>query len=81
MRIRPETESDRAAVRTVNAAAFETPAEADLVESLRRKGVSLISLVAEVEGKVVGHILFSPVSLAEHGHLKLMGTCTNGSGA
>ena len=73
MRIRPETESDRAAVRAVNAAAFETPAEADLVESLRRKGVSLISLVAEAEGKVVGHILFSPVSLAEHGHLKLMG--------
>jgi putative acetyltransferase len=73
MRIRPETESDRAAVRAVNRAAFETPAEADLVESLHRKAVSLISLVAEVEGGVVGHILFSPVSLAEHAHLKLMG--------
>ena len=73
MRIRPETEADRAAVRAVNEAAFETPAEADLVEALHDKGVSLVSLVAEVDGKVVGHILFSPVSLTEHVHLNFMG--------
>lgn len=73
MRIRAETEADGAGVRAVNEAAFETPAEADLVEALRRKDVSLVSLVAEIEGGVVGHILFSPVSLTGHGHLKLMG--------
>ena len=73
MRIRPETDADHATVRAVNEAAFETPAEADLVEGLRRRDISLISLVAEVEGVVVGHILFSPVSLAAHDHLNLMG--------
>jgi len=73
MRVRPEARSDRAAVRAVNTAAFETPAEADLVEALHRKDMSLVSLVAEVDGKVVGHILFSPVSLTEHAYLNLMG--------
>ena len=73
MRIRPEAEADYAAVRAVNEAAFDTSAEADLVEALRRRGISLVSLVAEVEGVVVGHILFSPVSLAEHDHLNLVG--------
>jgi putative acetyltransferase len=71
--IRPETEGDRAAVRAVNEAAFETRAEADLVEALHSKDMPLISLVAEADGKVVGHILFSPVSLTEHAHLKVMG--------
>jgi putative acetyltransferase len=73
MRIRPETEADRAAVREVNEAAFETPAEADLVEVLHDKGVSVVSLVAEVDGEVVGHILFSRVSLAGHAQLNLVG--------
>jgi len=73
MRIRPETEADRAAVRAVNEAAFETRTEADLVETLRGKDISLVSLVAEVDGKVVGHILFSPVSLTGRPQLTLMG--------
>jgi putative acetyltransferase len=73
MRIRPETEADRAAIRAVNEAAFETSAEADLVEALHGKKMSLVSLVAEVGGRVVGHILFSPVSLAESSHLNVMG--------
>jgi putative acetyltransferase len=73
LRIRPETNADRAAVRAVNEAAFETPAEADLVEALHRTDMSLVSLVAEVDGKVVGHILFSPVSLIGHAHLNVMG--------
>lgn len=73
MRIRPETEADRAAVRAVNQAAFETPTEADLVEALHGKEMPLVSLVAEVDGKVVGHILFSPVTLTEHAALSCMG--------
>lgn len=73
MRVRPETEADSAAVRAVNEAAFDTPAEADLVEALRRRNASLVSLVAEVEGVVVGHILFSPVSLIGHKDLNLVG--------
>lgn len=73
MRIRPEIEADRAAVRAVNEAAFETSAEADLVEALRGKDMPVVSLVAEVDGEIVGHILFSPVSLKEHADLNLMG--------
>lgn len=73
IRIRPETEADRAAVRAVNEAAFESPAEALIVEALRGKDLSLVSLVAEVDGQVVGHILFSPVSLDERPHLNFMG--------
>ena len=73
MRIRPETEADRSAVRAVNEAAFETSAEADLVDALRAKGVEVISLVADIDGAVVGHILFSPVSLSGQSQLNVMG--------
>lgn len=73
MRIRQETEADRAAIRAVNDAAFGTSAEADIVEALRSKGVRLVSLVVELDGTIVGHALFSPVLLAEHPQLKVMG--------
>ena len=73
MRVRPETEADRAAIRAVNEVAFESPAEADIVDALRSKGAELVSLVADRDGVVLGHILFSPVSLAGCGELKLMG--------
>jgi len=60
--IRKETPADRQAVFEVNAAAFETSSEADLVEALREQAQPAVSLVAELDGMVVGHILFSPVS-------------------
>jgi putative acetyltransferase len=60
-------------VRAVNLAAFETAAEADLVEILRDQVQPLISLVAEIEGKVIGHIMFSPVYLSTDRLLPLMG--------
>lgn len=63
--IRSETPADAAAVREVVKAAFPTPGEADLVDALRHQGLSRISLVAEVEGAVLGHILFSPVTIAD----------------
>ncbi len=62
MPIRAEKKGDREAVRAVNLAAFETPSEADLVDALRQQAQPLISLVAEENGEVVGHIMFSPVS-------------------
>jgi len=73
MRIRAETRADHAAVRAINEAAFETTAEAALVEALRAKVTRLVSLVADVDGAVVGHILFSPVSLAGDPKLDAMG--------
>jgi putative acetyltransferase len=61
--IRPERVEDTTAVRRVLEAAFPTPAEADLVERLRRGAKSVIALAAEDDGEVVGHIVFSPLAL------------------
>lgn len=62
--IRPETPDDIDAIHSVNIAAFDTPAEAKLVDALRDAGVDpFLSLVADAEGRVVGHILFSPAQV------------------
>ena len=61
--IRAEVDADRAAVHAVNLAAFGQPAEADLVDRLRAAGRATVSLVATAGGEVVGHILFSPVTV------------------
>ncbi|MGI9175039.1 MAG: GNAT family N-acetyltransferase [Rhodothermales bacterium] len=65
--VRRETAEDRAAVRDVNERAFGRAAEADLVEALRHAARPYLSLVAEEEGQVVGHILFSPVEVESEG--------------
>jgi putative acetyltransferase len=61
--IRPEEERDHARVFEIQAAAFGQRAEADLVERLRADANPQLSLVAEDEGEVRGHIFFSPVTL------------------
>lgn len=58
--VRPESPADVDAIERVVAAAFGRMAEAHLVAELRRAGVLALSLVAESEGEVVGHIAFSP---------------------
>jgi putative acetyltransferase len=63
VKIRLERPEDHAAVRHVNIFAFDTPAEANLVDTLRTSGCTFISLIAESEEKVVGHIRFTPVAL------------------
>jgi putative acetyltransferase len=62
--VRHELPSDIESIRAVNLAAFEQPVEADLVDALRRSCAEALSLVAVVDGQVVGHILFTPASLA-----------------
>jgi putative acetyltransferase len=57
--VRDENSEDRAQVRFVNEAAFGRPDEADLVDALRNEGAVLASLVAEIDVRAVGHILFS----------------------
>jgi len=63
MIIRVETPDDHESVHRVNELAFPTPGEADLVDALRKTVHPYISLVAIDEDQVVGHILFSPVSI------------------
>ena len=62
--IRPERPTDFQAVRLVHLSAFPGPDEADLVERLRANGKATISLVAEQDDRVIGHVLFSPVQIA-----------------
>ena len=73
MQLRPEAPGDQAAVHAVNEAAFGSPAEANLVDTLRGKAQPLISLVAELNGSVVGHVLFSPVKFTGPSDVSLMG--------
>ena len=61
--IRPEEPRDFHAIRRVNELAFAGPIEANLVEALRDADAVILSLVAEVAGNVVGHILFSAVTI------------------
>lgn len=63
MIIREENPADLKAIRQVVEAAFGRKSEADLVDALRRNGKRLLSLVAEQDGQIVGHIFFSPVSI------------------
>lgn len=73
MLIRSEREADQTAVYTVNASAFATEAEAKLVDVLRTDAHPIVSLVAEEQGQVVGHIMFSPVALSGDPQLSMMG--------
>ena len=65
--IRPEVPRDVRAIFDVNARAFGQPAEAKLVDTLRAANAATLSLVAERDGRVVGHILFSPVRVEGEG--------------
>lgn len=60
--IRPETSTDVAEVRSLLGSSFPTKGEATLVDTLRVVSPEVISLVAMLDGQVVGHIMFSPVT-------------------
>jgi putative acetyltransferase len=66
--IRPETAADIQAIRQVNLAAFPGPEEAGLVDKLRSSNSILFSFVALMGQEIIGHILFSPVTLEPAGH-------------
>ncbi len=68
--IRNESPSDAAAIHAVTAAAFlnaphAAHTEQFIVEALRKAGALSISLVAEQDGEVVGHVALSPVSISD----------------
>ena len=68
--IRTETDSDIAGIAELTRAAFETLAISDhteqyIVDGLRDAGALAVSLVAELDGRLVGHIAFSPVVLSD----------------
>ena len=70
--IRLETPGDRKAVREINEQAFGSPIEARLVDALRGS-VGSISLVATNGDRIVGHILFTPVSIEPPANVRIAG--------
>ena len=66
MKIRQEQKSDHKRVYEINGQAFEQEYEAELVEKIRvgESFVPELSLVAEKDGEIVGHILFSKIKIA-----------------
>lgn len=58
-----EDAEERSMIHSINEAAFGGHEEADLVDKLRTEGVVLVSLVAEIPERIVGHILFSRMSI------------------
>ncbi|MBB5390062.1 MULTISPECIES: GNAT family N-acetyltransferase [unclassified Herbaspirillum] len=69
IKIRPEEHSDIGAIRDVTEAAFRHAAYSShtehwIVDALRRSNQLSISLVAELDGNIVGHVAISPVSIA-----------------
>jgi putative acetyltransferase len=61
--IRREKPEDIRQIYSVNEQAFEAPEEARIVDALREKCSDTLSLVAEDEGEIVGHIFFSPAEI------------------
>ena len=73
MNVRPEQSRDQGVIHAINSAAFETIDEANLVDALRLQADPIVSLVAEINGEIAGHILFSPVTLSGHQDVSMMG--------
>ncbi|MBN2592960.1 MAG: N-acetyltransferase [Sedimentisphaerales bacterium] len=68
--IRREQPRDFPEIHQVNVRAFGREQEALIVDKLRKNCNSILSLVALTDGKVVGHILFSPAVIGcKHGRL------------
>jgi putative acetyltransferase len=70
VRIRPETPADLSDISEVTEAAFRSleisnHTEQFIISALRAANALTISLVAEIEGRTLGHIAFSPVTLSD----------------
>lgn len=65
--IRAEMPTDLDTIRQINIDAFGQVDEARLVDALRDGDFVRLSLVAECEGRVVGHILFSDLPIVTDG--------------
>lgn len=61
--VREERPGDVAAIRDLNQRAFEQDQEGNIVDALRSNGGALLSLVATANRQVVGHIMYSTISV------------------
>jgi putative acetyltransferase len=63
--IRDEQFGDVAAIRELNQLAFGQDQEGNIIDALRSHGAASLSLVATQNGRVVGHIMYSPASVGD----------------
>lgn len=63
--VRQEQSGDISAIRDVNRRAFGQDHEGNIVDALRANGAAWLSLVAALDGHVVGHILYSPLLVGD----------------
>ena len=63
--IREERPEDVVAIRDVNKRAFGQDQEGNIVDALRTNGAALLSLVATLNNRVVGHIMYSPATIGD----------------
>jgi len=63
--IREEHPSDVAVIRDLNKRSFDQDQEGNIVDALRSNGAVLLSMVATLNGRVVGHIMYSPLVVGE----------------
>ena len=63
--IREERSDDVVEVRNVNDHAFGQELEGRIVDALRSNGAVTLSLVATLHGRIVGHILYSPIAIGD----------------
>lgn len=86
MKIRSEVPGDEGAIRRVISSAFGQAHEAELVDALRAAGDLVVSLVADADGEVCGHVAvprlksppdaaaLAPVSVSPHWQMRGIGT-------
>ncbi|OGP90622.1 MAG: GNAT family N-acetyltransferase [Deltaproteobacteria bacterium RBG_19FT_COMBO_43_11] len=67
--IKPERKDDYAQITKINDASFEQPNEGRLVANLRKNKIFIpqLSLVAQMDDDIVGHILFFPIKVVDEG--------------
>jgi putative acetyltransferase len=70
--VKPEERADVPGIRRVVESAFETAFEADMVDALRQQARPIVSFVATLDDVVVGHILFSPLTLSSQPDMAVM---------
>ena len=72
--VREEISEDVPAIRVVNERAFGQPQEANIVDKIRNNCEDILSMVAIIQNRIVGHILFSPAIIeSENGRVEGMG--------
>ena len=73
MKIRTESKEDVEQIFALNARAFPSEEETRLVVRLRDAANPFVSLIAEEDGQIIGHILFTPVTLDSDSGLSMLG--------